>query len=274
MSRKAVTRTSPPLGRHDARRRPCPIAGAQSISRAAAVLRAVGTARGQAATLSNVAQLVGLKTATARRLLQALAAEGFLTFDAQKKTYQIGPDLIALTASGDDVFATRDVLMAACREVAAKTSDTTLLSVRRGDFAICIGRVEGAFPIRVMSLDIGGVRPLGAGSGSLALLAFLPDAERQQVLARNERDFERYGLAMADIVELAAQARSTGYAFNPGLILPGVFGVGVPVYRDGTVAAAISVIAIEQRLDRARRAEIARIARTAIGRLPHFSAAP
>ena len=244
--------------------------GAQSISRAASVLRAVGNMRGKPPTLSGIANIAGLKIPTARRLLQALANEGFLVFDSQKKTYQVGPDLIALTAASDEMFAMRDILITACREIAAKTSDTTVLMVRRGDSAVCVGRVEGAFPIRVMTLDVGSIRPLGAGSGSLALVAFLPEDECRQILTRNEKEFARFGLTLDDILAQAEHGREIGYSFNPGRILPGVAGIGVPILRDDKIVASISVIAIESRLDQARRGEIMKIIKKAVSRLQHF----
>jgi len=251
-----------------------PVPGAQVISRAAAVLRAIGNTQDRQVTLSGIAKAANLKIPTARRMLQALANEGFLIFDTQKKTYQIGPSLIALTAASDEVFAIRDILMAACREVAAKTSDTTVLMVRRGDAAVCVGRVEGAFPIRVMTLDVGSLRPLGAGSGSLALIAFLPDGERDEILRRNEKEFARFGLTLSDVVAQAQHARTLNYTFNPGKILPGVAGIGVPIFRDRDLVGSISVAAIESRLDQPRRVEIKKIIKQAVARLQNFHIEP
>jgi len=238
------------------------------------VLRAVGATKDQASTLSGIANMVGLKIPTARRVLQALAAEGFLVFDGQKKTYQVGPDLIAITAASDEVFATRDILMAACRDIAAKTSDTTVLMVRRGDSAVCVGRVEGAFPIRVMALDVGSIRPLGAGSGSLALIAFLPEDDCERILARNAKELTRFGLTLSEISAQALEARRVGHTFNPGRILQGVFGIGLPIFRDNKVVASISVAAIEQRLSDTRRTQVASIVKKAVIQLKHFSVTP
>ena len=235
-------------------------------------MRAVGATSSQAPTLSEIANKVSLKIPTARRVLQALAAEGFLVFDSRKKTYQVGPELISITAASDEVFAIRDILMTACREIAAKTFDTTFLMVRRGDFAVCVGRVEGEFPIRVMTLDIGSIRPLGAGSGSLALVAFLDEQDCNRILARNEKELGRFGLPLHDIVAQATDARKVGYTFNPGRILQGVVGIGLPIYRGHKVVASISVAAIEQRLDRTRRTQVAKIVRKAVSQLQHFTA--
>lgn len=250
------------------------ITGAQSISRAAAVLRAVGALSGRGATLSEITAIVRLNIATTRRLLQAMASEGLILFNADNKTYQIGAELIALAATADPIFASRDSFLAAAREVAERTSDTTFLMTRRMDLAICIGRVEGAFPIRVMALDVGSLRPLGAGSGSLALLAFLPPQEQDAIIRRNASEYRKYKLNADKVAEMARGARTVGAAFNPGLIIDGVFGVGVPIYRGNVVVASISVTAIAQRLEARRRAEVVTIIRNAIGRLKSFSADP
>ncbi|MBV8849804.1 MAG: IclR family transcriptional regulator [Methylobacteriaceae bacterium] len=237
-------------------------------------MRAVGASEEGGATLSQITANVGLNIATTRRLLQAMAAEGLILFNTDKKTYQIGPALIALAASGDSIFASRDIFLAAAREVAERTSDTTFLMIRRSDTAICIGRVEGAFPIRVMALDVGSLRPLGAGSGSLALLAFLAPDECNSIIRRNAAEYRKYKLSAETVSEMAKEARTVGTTFNPGLIIDGVFGVGVPVYRGNSVVASISVTAIAQRLGERRRAEVVTIIRNAIGRLKSFSTAP
>jgi DNA-binding IclR family transcriptional regulator len=250
------------------------VAGAQSISRAAAILRAVGAASEHGTTLSEITATVSLNIATTRRLLQAMSSEELLLFNADSKTYQIGAALIALAAAGDPIFASRDLFLAAAREVAERTSDTTFLMIRRRNLAICIGRVEGAFPIRVMALDVGSLRPLGAGSGSLALLAFLPSEERDVIIRRNAMEYRKYKLSVEKVAAMARNAGRLGAAFNPGLIIDGVFGVGVPIYRGNVVVASISVTAIAQRLDERRRAEVVTIIRNAIRKLKSFRADP
>lgn len=246
------------------------VAGAQSVARAAAVLRAVGMARGQGATLTQAASAVGLNVATTRRLLQAMALEGLLAFEPDTKRYRVGAELVALAAAGDQMFAERGLLALAAQDVAARTSDTTILMMRSSNVAICIGRFEGTFPIRVYSLDVGDTRPLGVGSGTVAMLAFLPEEERKTIQSKNAKEYRRYKLTAEKVEEQIEWARDAGYAFNPGLVLPGVFGVGVPVYRDGMVVASISVAAIEQRLNRRRRAEVVGIVESAIRPLKGF----
>jgi DNA-binding IclR family transcriptional regulator len=246
------------------------VPGAQSVARAAALLRAVGTTRSQGSTLTQVASEVGLNVPTTRRLLQAMAAEGFLTFDRESKLYRVGPELVALASAGDQMFAERGLLAAAAQEVAVRTSDTTVLMMRCGQSAVCIGRYEGTFHIRVYSLEVGDVRPLGVGSGTLAMLAFLPEAERDMIQAKNAKEYRRYKLTREKVEAMSDATRAAGYALNPGLVLPGVFGIGVPILREDKVVASISVAAIEQRLNKRRRMEVVDTIRNAIKPLKDF----
>ena len=67
-------------------------------------------------------------------------------------------------------------------DAAARSGDTSFLSVRRDAFAVCLHREEGAYPIRTHALEVGDRHPLGVGGGSLAILATLSDAEIERVL--------------------------------------------------------------------------------------------
>ncbi len=55
--------------------------GAQSVHRTVALLRAVAKYNDQGANLSKIARKVGLHVATAHRILSALVAEGFVSYD-------------------------------------------------------------------------------------------------------------------------------------------------------------------------------------------------
>jgi DNA-binding IclR family transcriptional regulator len=132
------------------------------------------------------------------------------------------------------------------------------LSIRQGDEAVCIVREEGSYPIKTLTLRPGDRRPLGVGAGSLALLAYLPNEEIDQLLAANADRIEAYKLDANKIRELVADARQRGFAYNPGLLIPGMSAIGVPVLKVGsTVFAALSVAAISERMSHRRLTEIA-----------------
>lgn len=244
--------------------------GSQSIVRAAALLSHVAACAVSGARLSKLVEVSGLNIATTRRILQALVAEGLLAFDAKSKVYTIGPAVYAFAASGHPVFASRDLFRPVLDAIARRLDDTVLFSVRGGAEAVCLVRREGAFPIRVMSLQEGSRRPLGAGSGSLAILAFLSLDERASILEQCAPLYGDYGLS-ADIVSKGvAEARGEGFSFNPGRIIDGVYGIGVPVLRDGQAVASISVVAIATRMPPPRRKEIVGVIREEVAILSGY----
>ena len=128
----------------------------------------------------------------------------------------------------------------------------------KGTAAVCVGREIGSFPIRTLTLEVGDRRPLGVGSGALALLAFLPDAEIDAALLKNESWIVQYpGYSIAYLKEAVAEARRYGFSFVDGRRIEGMNAIGVPVYdASGSVVAALSVAAITARVSGDRIAEL------------------
>ena len=244
--------------------------GSQSIVRAVELLSHVAACAGSGARLSQIVAVSGLNIATARRILQTLVSEGLLAFDRKSKIYTVGPAIYSFAVKGHALFSHRELFMPALNAIARHTQDTVLFSVRSGAEAVCLVRREGAFPIRVMSLEEGSRRPLGAGSGSLAILAFLTADERAEILRQCAPLYEPFGLSAALVAKGVAEARKVGFSFNPGHIIDGVFGIGVPIFRDGRALASVSVAAIASRMAPSRRQEIVGIIREELAPLSDY----
>jgi DNA-binding IclR family transcriptional regulator len=65
--------------------------------------------------------------------------------------------------------------------IAEATGDTVFLTQRSGLDSVCVDRQEGTFPIKTFTLEIGMRRPLGVGTGSLAILSGLSEEEVKHV---------------------------------------------------------------------------------------------
>lgn len=250
------------------------IDGSQSITRAIEILTAVSRFGENGARLSDISASTDLHIATARRIMQALVSGGMLSFDHRTKRYFVGPAAFSVAVLGNAWFSRREDFTPILEAIAARTRDTVMFSIRSGYEAVCLERREGAFPIRVMSLEKGSRRPLGAGSGSLAMLAFLDDAERDVVLRQCAPRFAMFGLDMRTVDEAVHRTRSAGYAVNRGDIIEGVHGVGVPILADGIAVASISVAAISSRMDDARLREIVAIIGDEAATLPGIQMPP
>src|SRR3989344_4409525 len=203
------------------------------VPRVFAVIRALSAVQAEGGRVTQLARAVGLTQGTTHRLLQSLVAEGMVEQDERSKLYRLSMDFFALAAKagnpGDLRSLCRPVLLRLC----ASLGDSIFLLVRSGFDAVCLDRSEGPFPIRSFTGDIGGRVALGVGQGALAILAFLPEVEREEVIRFN----------LSRVRELGYAGRNTG-------LLEGMAGVAVPILdREGRAVAALSVGTISARLN-------------------------
>jgi DNA-binding IclR family transcriptional regulator len=219
-----------------------------SLRRALGLLRLVGAAEAGGIRLKDLAEQAGCSQPTAHRALQDLAAEGFV--EQIGKRYRLALDFFVLAARAGHADGLRDLAKPVLLRLSATLTDTIFLLVRNGYDAVCLDRIEGPFPIRSFTGDIGGKVPLGLGQGSLAILAHLPEAEREAVIRFNvPRLLDRGFLDEAALRVELEKAREQGWVnLNTGLI-PGMAGLGVPVFdAQGRAVAALSVGTLADRL--------------------------
>jgi len=245
--------------------------GVQTISRAIAVLKEVAKKNDKGAALSNIAKSTNLNISTTHRILSTLKSEGLIDRNPISKFYHLGISLYYLGTSAYQ-FSICKHFQPTLEAIANHTEDTTFLLIRSGYDAVCTARVEGKFPIRTLTFDVGSRRPLGIGAGGLALIAFLPDEEFQEIINANRK---RYPVlnnrSPNDIKTLVLRSQRLGYALSKGNVTPGATAVALPVYDDnGSVIAAVSVAAIDQRMDKKRIDKIARIIKSELDIHPSY----
>ncbi|MBB4412522.1 DNA-binding IclR family transcriptional regulator [Rhizobium cellulosilyticum] len=222
-----------------------------SARRTLIILKALGAADAAGVRLIDVAKEVGCNQPTAHRAMQDLVAEGFVEQVSGGKRYRLSLEFFVMAARAGRSDGLRELARPALLRLSSTLTDTIFLLVRSGYDAVCLDRVEGPFSIRSFTGDIGGKVPLGIGQGSTAILANLPEAEREAVIRFNmPRLLDRSHLDEASFRLLLANAREQGFvSFNAGLI-PGMAGVAVPVCdANGTAVAALSVGTLAERAE-------------------------
>ena len=177
------------------------------------------------------------------------------------RAYHLGEEayLLGLLAQGRHGLLSQS--MDSLQRLARETGDAAFVSVRRGLYAVCLHREDGAHPIRTYALMPGAHHPLGVGAGSLAMLAALPGDEAQAVIAANRAELQsNYPRLQPDTLRSQLeQTRETGLALNPGLIFEDSWGLGVALHGpDGQLMGALSLAAVESRMKEPRRSELAR----------------
>jgi DNA-binding IclR family transcriptional regulator len=224
--------------------------GAGMLQRAFAVIRALSDAQPEGGRVTRLAKAVGLTQATVHRILHALIAERVVEQDPNTKLYRLSVDFFALAAQAGNPSGMRTLCRPTLLRLCASLGETIFLLVKSSFDAVCLDMCEGPFPIRSFTGDIGGRVALGVGQGSLAILAFLPEAEREEIIRFNVPRLRSYGVL--DEVYLRTEVervRQLGYAGRNSGVLEGMAGVAVPVLdRTGCAVAALSVGTLAARL--------------------------
>jgi DNA-binding IclR family transcriptional regulator len=145
-----------------------------------------------------------------------------------------------------------------CEQLVERTGDTVYLSLRCGPDVVCVDRLEGSFPIKVLTWTPGDRRPLGINASGLAILATLENDEIARIIETNAARVERYtGHDRAGVHALVERTRQRGYAFNEGFSAPGMAAVALPICGSrGEPLASLCVAAIDGRLYPERRQTI------------------
>ena len=246
--------------------------GAQSVDRALALLVLVGQGAGAPVPITALTEATGLSRPTVRRLMLALMRSGMIEQDADTRAYFLGAEayLLGLMAARrvDLLGAATDSLL----RLAAESEDNAYLSLRRGSYGICVHREEGTYPIRSQALRTGDRHPLGVGAGGMAILAALPDGERSEVLDRIMPELAQgYPGYTPEVVSASlARAQERGWALNPGLYLPNSWAIGMAVHGPaGEVLGALSIAAIDTRMQPERQEILAALLRREVAQVEH-----
>ena len=237
--------------------RPIPDANlTQTVLKALDVLECLADAE-RALSAQQVARDCGLSRPTAYRLLTTLQARGYVA-GGEESHYRLGAAVLRLGQSVLDQIELPELAKPALRELSRQTGETAHLGVLDGAEVLYLDKVEGSHRVRLRSA-IGTRGPLHCTSLGKAILAHLPAAERDALLARLDlpRRTPRTITDRASLVAHLAEVRARGYALDEIENEEGVLCVGAPIFdHTGRTFAAVSISGPDFRLS-GRIAELA-----------------
>lgn len=203
------------------------------------------------------------------RLVATLEGEGMLMRDQSGAGYSLGLKFIELAGRSLAGNKLRSRAVPVMDEIARRTGDSVLLFVPTKLVAMCIERRDGDAPVRPSGVDIGGCLQLNTGGAPLAILSYLPQAERERFLkGALPKPTSR---SVADRIQLAkriTQVRRLGYAVGDEDAIEYVVAVGAPIFGHGQqLLGALSVGGIKPRYTARKIQEVTAIVCEATGRL-------
>lgn len=222
--------------------------GAQSVTRALALLKCFTDARPEW-SLADLARALELNKTTTYRLLAALEAEGMLARSTTSGAYRLGPELIVLgnTAmrSNDLRTVSHDLLV----QLAEQSGETSTIEILAGKDVIVLDEVASRYLLG-MAQEVGARLPAHATSTGKLLLAHIPDSDVEAHLAGG---MPRYAVrTLGSLTALRKEfpvIRKQGYATSSNELEPGFVAIAAPILdHAGKVTAAVSIGGPEARL--------------------------
>jgi DNA-binding IclR family transcriptional regulator len=208
-------------------------------------------------SLAELAADLGQNKATLFRVLHTLEAAGYLAKDAAGR-YAPGLALHALGNSAVRQEQLRWQSLPPLQSLAEETGETVHVGILHEGEVVTVQVVEGTHAVRMHS-RIGKRGPAHASALGKALLAYLPDAEVEAILARHgQARFTPNTLATPEALrEALHHIRQQGWAPDGEELEAGLRCLAAPITdHSGRPSAALGLSAPAARMDDARRAAL------------------
>jgi IclR family transcriptional regulator, KDG regulon repressor len=186
---------------------------------------------------------MGCNKVSIYRLLLTLVHHGLLARDPSTKRYSLG---VALMEYGRAVLNGFDIQHAAkpsLKALTAYSGETAALSILQGT-KLTILEVEESTAELHVSLAVGMTNPATATSSGKAILAYLPEKQRDEILRieglskHAKRSITNPGIFRTDL----EATRKRGYAIDHEEFKEGITGVSAPVFSSQGAIGAIGIV--------------------------------
>ncbi len=186
----------------------------QSLVRALTILNRLAEAD-DGASLTDIAQQVGVPVSTAHRLLTTLQQERYVRFDGERALWSIGVQVFVV---GNSFVRTRNLVQIArphMRQLMLESGETVNLAVEDKGEAIYLAQIECRQMMRALATP-GARVPLHCSGVGKALLAAMPESQRSAILHKHglPRVSARTLTTPAALREDLTRAAERGYAVD------------------------------------------------------------
>lgn len=197
---------------------------APALEKGLDVLELLGRQAGNA-TLSAIAEALGLSRNHIFRVVRVLEARGYLLREGDG--YSLSNRLFLLAARRRPFATLMDVAAPEMRALASAIGQSCHLTIPAGTRTVVIARVENPHAISI-ALPLGHNLPIHETASGRAILAMLPKEECERLIGRVEPRAER------QLRTRLAQIRSRGYEISSGIRTLGVVDLSFPIFDAGS----------------------------------------
>jgi DNA-binding IclR family transcriptional regulator len=196
--------------------------------------------------LTDICHHVGIHKSKGYSILNTLKNFGFVDKDPQTKTYSLGPALIFLSARVLDNIYNQQTVAPFLESLAKETKSTAFFGLIVENHVFVVAKHEAYSGINI-TIKLGYRFPLTFRSHGKAIVAFLPEVEREKILASEKLWF--YGdtsrVNMKQLKEEFARCRQLGFARDVGQVDRRYNSIAAPVFGlHGKLIASIVIVGI------------------------------
>lgn len=232
------------------------------------VIECLGGAR-KGLSATELAQRLEIGPTRTFRILKTLERKGFVVVDPDTHGYVLGLKFLQIGKWVRERITLRDAAESILSQLAQETGDVALLMVLRGDQAFTVDTYRGGNRIQI-DVPLGVPKPLYIGAAPRILLAHLPESKRKRLMEEMALEaYTEHTLTDQDaLCTCLDEIRDQGYIVAIDDYYLGEFAIGAPVRDDtGTVVAAISVTAPNERDSPLRRQQLIKEVQDAAGKI-------
>jgi DNA-binding IclR family transcriptional regulator len=196
--------------------------------------------------LTDICHHVGIHKSKGYSILNTLKNLGFVEKDPQTKTYSLGPALIFLSGRVLDNAYNQQTVAPFLESLAKETRSTAFFGIIVEEHLFVIAKHEADSGVNI-TIRLGYRFPLTYSSHGKAIVAFMPEDEREKILSSGKLWF--YGDAspvnMESLKEELDRCRELGFAQDVGEVDPRYHSIAAPVFNlHGKIMAAIFIVGV------------------------------
>ena len=193
--------------------------------------------------LTDICKNVGIHKSKGYAILNTLLNFRFVEKDDEGKTYTLGPGLISLSRRVLDNLEYRDKAGPFLDRLARQTGSTATFGIVNARNFIVIAKREGGREV-FLTIRVGYRLSITHGAVGKAIVAFLPENEREEILRQEKLLFYGDSLRL-DRNRLESEfeeCRKVGYALDLGEMFVGLNAIAAPVFdHEGKPTGALLV---------------------------------
>jgi len=201
-----------------------------TVARVIALLRVMAESHNDL-TLTALSEKLDLAPSTIHRLLALLIKEGLVGRNPLTKTYYCASEFVRISSLVVSSSQLVDLAVPVLKSLVDQFNETSLLCLYlEQQQRYTISKVlHGTHLLRYDILENTPL-PLAWGASARSILAFLPQTEIDDILAKSGPSQVSGDLVDARTVADLALTKKRGYAYTPGQRVAGSVGLGAPVF--------------------------------------------